>query len=106
MLFRSNQNTSVYSLYFCSEELILSEQNKIRKTYSGTKISDIIKNTLDNNPLKVPSNKINKIEDTFEEAFDGGVVLTVTGNTLNVECQIGSGASATYSIYASFQRVS
>ena len=60
----NNQNSSLYSLYFCSEELISSEQNKIRKTYSGTKISDIIKNTLDNNPLKVPSNKINKIEDT------------------------------------------
>mgnify|MGYP003348500287 FL=1 len=54
----------------------------------------------------VAGGAINKIEDTFEEAFDGGVVLTVTGNTLNVECQIGSGASATYSIYASFQRVS
>jgi hypothetical protein len=54
----------------------------------------------------VAGGSISKIEDTFEEDFDGGVALTISGNALNVECQIGSSTSATYSIYASLQRVS
>lgn len=58
----SNQNTSLYTLYFCSEELMLSEQNKITKTYMGTKISDIVMDIM--NTIKVPTNKINKIEET------------------------------------------
>ena len=41
-----NQNTNIYTLYFCSEELILSEQTKITKTYTGTKVSDIVKSIL------------------------------------------------------------
>ena len=39
-----NQNAEVYNLYFCSEEMMLSEQNKVSKSFKGTKISDIIKN--------------------------------------------------------------
>ena len=39
-----NQNAEVYNLYFCSEEMLLSEQNKVSKSYKGTKISDIITN--------------------------------------------------------------
>ncbi len=54
----------------------------------------------------VSGGTISKIEDTFEESFDGGVALTISGNTLSVECQAGSSTSATYSIYASLQRVS
>ena len=57
-----NPNTSLYTLYFCSEELLLSEQNKITKTYVGTKISDLVKNIL--NILQVPSQKIYNIEET------------------------------------------
>ena len=57
-----NQNTNIYTLYFCSEELILSEQTKITKTYTGTKVSDIVKSIL--NIIKVPSYKIYKIEET------------------------------------------
>jgi hypothetical protein len=57
-----NQNTNIYTLYFCSEELILSEQTKITKTYTGTKVSDIVKSIL--NIIKVPSSKIYKIEET------------------------------------------
>jgi len=58
-----NPNTSFYTLYFCSEELLLSEQNKITKTYPGTKISDIVKNILDEE-LKILPKNIYKIEET------------------------------------------
>lgn len=57
-----NPNTNFYTLYFCSEELLLSEQNKITKSYTGTKISDLVKNIL--NILQVSSNKIYNIEET------------------------------------------
>jgi hypothetical protein len=49
---------------------------------------------------------VNKIEDTFEEAFDGGVKLSLSSNTLEILCLAGSSTTATYSIYASLQRVS
>jgi hypothetical protein len=58
-----NLNTQYYTLYFCSEELLLSEQYKISKSFPGTKISDIISNVLTNN-LKVSDKKINIIEET------------------------------------------
>ena len=57
-----NLNSESYTLYFCSEELILSEQIKISKSYKGTKISDIIKNIL-TDKLKVKPEKI-RIEET------------------------------------------
>ena len=41
-----NMNSESYTLYFCSEELILSEQTKISKSYKGKKISDVIGNIL------------------------------------------------------------
>ena len=59
-----NKNDEFYTLYFCSEELYLSEQLKISKSYSGQKISDIITNIL-TNTLKVNSSKINVIEPTI-----------------------------------------
>ena len=49
-------------LHFCSEELFLSEQTKILKAYGGNMISDIIKDIL--NKIKVPTDKINQIENT------------------------------------------
>ena len=64
----SDQNES-YVLHFCSEELILSEQYKISKSYAGKKISDIVDNILQQY-LKAskdkydPSNKTNFIEET------------------------------------------
>lgn len=58
-----NMNSESYTLYFCSEELVLSEQTKISKSYKGTKISDIIKNIL-TDKLKVKPQKIQKIEET------------------------------------------
>jgi hypothetical protein len=61
----SNLNTNIYTLYFCSEELLLSEQSKITKTYAGTKISDIINDILVGNALGVSSNRVYNIEETI-----------------------------------------
>ena len=58
-----NLNDEFYTLYFCSEELYLSEQLKISKSYKGQKISQIITSIL-TDTLKVQPSKINKIENT------------------------------------------
>jgi hypothetical protein len=58
-----NQNSEVYTLYFCSEELLLSEQTKISKSFKGSYISNIVKEVLLKN-LKVKSKKIYRIEQT------------------------------------------
>jgi hypothetical protein len=62
-----NMNTESYKLYFCSEELILSEQIKISKSVVGNKISDVIKGVLTdfNGGLFVNSKKIYSIEETM-----------------------------------------
>jgi hypothetical protein len=59
-----NLNSEVYTLYFCSEELLLSEQIKISKSYSGKKISEIIENIL-TEKLKVKKKNIQLIEETI-----------------------------------------
>jgi hypothetical protein len=61
-----NMNTESYKMYFCSEELMLSEQTKISKSVVGTKISDIIRGVLSNSNggLSVDSKKIATIEET------------------------------------------
>lgn len=58
-----NQNAENYSIYFCSEELILSEQTKISKSYKGKKIDEIVRDILVNQ-MKVNNKKIEKIEKT------------------------------------------
>ena len=58
-----NQNSEMYTLYFCSEELLLSEQTKISKAFKGSYISDIVKEVLLNN-LKVEPKRIYEIEKT------------------------------------------
>lgn len=59
---KGNFNGEIYTIYFCSEELMLSEQMKISRAYSGYKISDIVKDVLIEK-LNVPPNKI-KIDAT------------------------------------------
>lgn len=59
----NNMNGEYYTLYFCSEELLLSEQYKISKSYSGKKISEIVSDVL-TNKLQVQDKKINVIEET------------------------------------------
>lgn len=58
-----NLNSEAFTLYFCSEELLLSEQIKISKSYAGKKIDNIITDILQDK-LKVKNNKINDIEST------------------------------------------
>jgi hypothetical protein len=58
-----NLSSESYTLYFCSEELILSEQTKISKSYKGKKISDVIKNIL-TEKLRVKQEKIKVVEET------------------------------------------
>jgi len=38
----NNSATETYALHFCSEELLLSEQTKVSKSYSGKKISEMV----------------------------------------------------------------
>jgi len=58
-----NMNTEFYTLYFCSEEMILSEQKKISKSYKGEEIYKIVNDIL-TEQLKVNSGKIENIEET------------------------------------------
>lgn len=55
---QNNNFTETYSLHFCSEELFLSEQIKISKSYKNKQISFIIKDVL-NSYLKIPEKRIN-----------------------------------------------
>ena len=59
-----NMNSEVYTLYFCSEELLLSEQVKISKSYTGMEISKIIDDILVEK-LKVKRKNIQVIEPTI-----------------------------------------
>lgn len=58
-----NMNSEFYTLHFCSEELILSEQIKISNSYKGRKISDNVEDILVNK-LKISKNRILDIEET------------------------------------------
>jgi hypothetical protein len=62
-----NKASEFFTLYFCSEELLLSEQLKISKSYKGQAVSDIVFNLLkdDENGLKVNVMKIQNIEQTY-----------------------------------------
>lgn len=58
----NNNGTQTYTLNFCSEELLLSEQTKISKAYPGKKISDIVTDILQNT-LRIDENRL-LIEET------------------------------------------
>jgi hypothetical protein len=53
-----------YQIFFCSDELMLSEQYKISKRYKNSLISDNVRDIL-TNYLNVPSNKNGTIETTY-----------------------------------------
>lgn len=59
-----NMNTESYCLYFCSEEMILSEQYKISKSYKNQSIKDNIEDILITY-LDVPDEKLSVIEPTY-----------------------------------------
>jgi hypothetical protein len=58
-----NMNTEFYTLYFCSEELLLSEQIKVSYSYKGQKISDNIQDIL-TEKLRISTDNIEIIEET------------------------------------------
>jgi hypothetical protein len=57
-------NTETYSIYFCSEELLISEQYKVSKSYKNSDITTNVLNIIDKY-LKIPKNKIGVIENTY-----------------------------------------
>ena len=59
---QNNHFTETYTLHFCSEELFLSEQVKISKSYKNQQLSFIINDIL-KNYLKIPTKRI-KIDDS------------------------------------------
>jgi hypothetical protein len=52
-----------YRVHFCSEELFISTQNLVSKSYKGMAISDIVTDLL-TNKLQVQTSKINQIDPT------------------------------------------
>jgi hypothetical protein len=58
----NNNASETYTLHFCSEELLLSEQTKISKSYSGKKISEMIYDIL-SDKLKIDKKYI-RIQET------------------------------------------
>jgi hypothetical protein len=59
-----NMQTEGYTIHFCSEELVISEQYKVSKSYKDKKISEIITDICGENYLQVPDNKKLDIEET------------------------------------------
>jgi hypothetical protein len=59
-----NMQTEGYAIHFCSEELVLSEQYKVSKSYTNKKISEIINDICGENYLQIPVNKKLQIEET------------------------------------------
>jgi len=55
----SGFDSESYAIYFCSDELVLSEQYRISKSYPNKQISDIIKDIL-NVYIKAPEHKYNQ----------------------------------------------
>ena len=53
----------------------------------------------------VVGGNITKIEDIFEEGFNGDVSLSLNGNTLSITCAKGTATTATYSVYVALQRI-
>jgi len=88
---REGNGLSVEGIEFFDMKVLAVDQ-------AGAKITKQIRGTV--------SSTIKKIEDTFEEGFDGGVELTVASNVLSVNCLVGSATNATYSIYVTLQRIS
>lgn len=68
-----NLNSEFIKLYFCSEELLLSEQIKVTQAYSGESIDSIVEDILLNKLGINPSKIANRIEPTVGK-YDFNVV--------------------------------
>ena len=61
-----NDQAEVYTIHFCSDELLLSSQSRVSKSYPNSTIKSIITDVLVNY-LKVPSDKYN--DDNIEQTL-------------------------------------
>ena len=61
-----SNNYEVYTLNFCSEEFLLSEQYRISKSYKGKKISEIIEDILKNYLKVVKPMSISKTQGVYD----------------------------------------
>lgn len=59
----ASDSGQIFTLYFCSEELIFSHQKRVSKAYKGQKTVDIIRDVL-KNELKVDPSRIGQLENT------------------------------------------
>jgi hypothetical protein len=64
-----NFDSEVYCLHFCSDEVLLSEQKKISKSYKGKNITEIIEDIL-TNYLLIGDNSKNKDIGEVTDAYD------------------------------------
>jgi len=62
--FQISRAKEKYAMYFCSEELIMSEQMKVAKSYPNTQIHQIMYDVLFNR-MKTPLTKVGTFEDTL-----------------------------------------
>jgi len=76
----NNNATETYSIHFCSEELLLSEQIKISKSYPGKKVSEIVFDVL-YNYLKIDKKYI-RIQET-DGIFDFVIPFKNPFQTIN-----------------------
>lgn len=66
---------------------------------AGNRFAQQIRGTVTEN------GSVTKIEDVFEEDFEGGIELAVVGNELQINCLISNATTATYNIYITLQRI-
>lgn len=79
----NNNSTETYTLHFCSEELLLSEQIKISKSYPGKKISEMVFDIL-YNYLKIDRKYI-RLQET-EGIYDFIIPYKKPFETINWLC--------------------
>lgn len=60
---QSTRSSEIYTIYFCSEELFISEQTKVVKSFKEKQINDIVNSILTDN-LSISPSKIGTIEPT------------------------------------------
>lgn len=89
---RNGDNISVAGTEFYDLKFLATNQ-------LGQRVAKQFRGTITN------SGTVSKIEDIFEEEFNGDIELTVAGSELVVTCKIGSATTATYNVYVTLQRI-
>lgn len=89
---RNGENISIAGTEFYDLKFLATDQTgqRVAKQFRGTITA---------------GGTITKIEDVFEEGFNGDVELLVSGSELVFDCKIGTASTATYNIYVLLQRI-